>query len=582
MRVSDVTLNSAMVEERLPAKSLQDACARNTAQPSQGHDGHDGNASKPLRPVPGPAQGKAVTPAVDVAGKAAAVSRVSSASLETLPSEAQALTRTEPEAAAAGAPLRSTPSTAQRDLWERLRSNFTLPAHEDPNITRELRWFVAHPEYWDRIRERALPYLHFIVEEVERRGMPGEVALLPVVESGFQPFAYSPGRAAGIWQFIPATGRLYGLKQNWWYDGRRDIEASTAAALTYLDWLSRKFQGNWLLALAAYNSGSGRVSRAIERNRRKGKATDFWALQLPRETRNYVPRLLAIARLVAQSEHYGVNLQPIPDVPYFARVDTGSQIDLVLAAEMADLTIETLYQLNPAFNRWATDPDGPHRLLLPKDRVAVFKDRLAKLPEEKRLRWKRHRIRKGETLSHIARRYGTTVAVLRQTNKLPGNRIRAGKHLLIPVVAVGFDTDTLSVAQGGHEFMPPAGSRLTYTVQPEDSLWAIAKQHQVKVQRLAAWNGMSPTEVIHPGQRLVIRLNGSTLASAEKTTRGPVDAIRKIRYRVRRGDSLDRISKRFKVSIRELRRWNASALTGRYIQPGQTLTLHVDVTRQTL
>ena len=413
------------------------------------------------------------------------------------------------------------------------------------------------------------------------RGVPGEIVLLPVVESAFQPFAYSPGRAAGIWQFIPSTGRLFKLKQNWWYDGRRDIVASTRAAFELLQRLQRKFDGDWLLALAAYNSGGGTVSRAIRKNRKRGRPTDFWSLDLPRETRAYVPRLLAISRIVADPQAFDVHLEPFPYEPFFAEVDIGSQLDLALAADMAGITIEELYRLNPGFNRWATDPDGPHRLLLPVAQVEGFEEELATLEPDQRLRWERHKIRQGETLGHIARRYGTTVKLLRQVNHLRGSRIRAGKHLLIPVSSKQLKHYALSADQRLAKTRSTArkGQRSAYTVRPGDTLWDIARAHGVKLAKLTRWNGMAPGDMLHPGQKLVI-WSTSAARPVSATRVKPGASRQSLRYTVRRGDSLYRIAERFRVSVVDLKKWNT--LPGKYLQPGQKLKLYVDVTEQAL
>ncbi|MDH5591563.1 MAG: transglycosylase SLT domain-containing protein, partial [Gammaproteobacteria bacterium] len=251
------------------------------------------------------------------------------------------------------------------DLWQRIRDGFAI---SQPNLhadtQRQLQWFVNHPDYINRVVERARPYLHYIVDEIERRDMPLEIALLPVVESGFQPFAYSHGRAAGIWQFIPGTGRLYGLKQNWWYDGRRDIIESTRAALDYLQKLHNDFD-DWQLALAAYNCGEGTVGRAIRRNKKAGKGIDFWSLDLPKETSAYVPKLMAVSELIKHPEKYELTLSSIDNSPFLTVVDVGGQIDLALAAKLAEISVDEMYQLNPGFNHWATTPDGPHRLVIP-------------------------------------------------------------------------------------------------------------------------------------------------------------------------------------------------------------------------
>lgn len=473
------------------------------------------------------------------------------------------------------------------DLWERIREGFALPDHGHPRTKAETNWYATHQDYIDRTITRARPYLHYITEEVERRGMPSEIALLPIIESAFQPFAYSHGRAAGIWQFIPATATHYGLKQNWWYDGRRDIIASTGAALDYLESLHKQFDGEWLLALAAYNSGQGTVASAIRYNKRRGRPTDFWSLRLPRETRAYVPKLLAVSDIVAKPEKYGISLESIPNEPYLVTIDTGSQIDLALAAELAGISLEELYRLNPGFNRWATDPDGPHQLVLPVDHANRFREKLAELPKNKRIKWTRYEIREGETLSHIAVRYRTTVSLLREINKLRGNFIKAGDNLIIPVATKHIHDYALTLDQRTRALQnaEKKGLKVTYIVKEGDSFWDIARKYDVSVREIAAWNGMAPRDYIHPGQKLVIWWTDkrTTLANISKATSAGLsqDAItRRIRYTVRKGDSLSRISQKFNVSIRNLRQWN-SLPRGKYLQPGQKLTLFVDVTRQT-
>lgn len=471
------------------------------------------------------------------------------------------------------------------DLWERLRAGYQLPATEHPRIDADIAWYARHQGYLDRVVERAGPYLYLVVEALEKRDMPAEIALLPIVESAFQPFAYSHGRAAGLWQFVPGTGRRFGLRQTWWYDGRRDVAASTEAALDYLTYLHDYFDGDWLLALAAYNSGEGTVASAVRRNKRRGKPTDFFSLDLPRETEGYVPRLLAISRIVATPERYGVALGPIANRPFLARVNIGSQIDLDLVAELAGLSIEDVYRYNPGFNRWATDPNGPHRLLLPVEKVAMFEERLADYPPNRRMSWTRHRIRSGENLGTIAERYRTTVALIKRVNGIRGNLIRAGQSLVIPVARTDLDSYKLSAEQRLAQLQnrDREGEKLEYEVQQGDTLWEIARRFGVGVTTLAKWNGMAPRDTLRPGQKLVIWTRDKTVVSAlnpvnfshpfEETTR------RRIGYTVRRGDSLARISQRFRVSVENLKRWNN--LDGKkYLQPGQRLTLYVDVTRQ--
>jgi membrane-bound lytic murein transglycosylase D len=463
-----------------------------------------------------------------------------------------------------------------------------VPDH--PRVSRELEWFKNHQEYLVRLQDRAQPYLFHIVEEVERRNMPMELVLLPAVESAFQPFAYSHGRAAGLWQFIPATGKRYGLKQNWWYDGRRDVVAATDAALDLLQALNREFDGDWELALAAYNAGSGNVRRAIRKNRKKGKPTDFWSLDLPRETRSYVPRLLALCTVLKDPQEYGLQpMTPIADVPYFTTVDIETQLDLALAAEMAGLELNDLYRLNPGFNRWATDPTGPHRLSIPVENAQQFREKLAQLDPAKRVTWKRYKIRSGDNLGAIARKHGTSVALLRQINKLKGTNIRAGKHLLIPVATRQLDQYAMSADQRKVKIRDTkrSGERILHTVRRGETLWEIARKYKVGHRSLAKWNGMAPRDTLRTGQELVIWVKrGTKVAQAApqslaiNTDRRPPNSQSSVRYRVRKGDSLAKIAQRFNVRIADLKRWNT--FSGKYLQPGQKIKLYVDVTAQTL
>lgn len=469
------------------------------------------------------------------------------------------------------------------NLWTRIRAGMKLPDYSRRRIDMEIRWFAEHQAFLDRVTERAKYYLYFIVDEVQRRHMPTEIALLPVVESAYQPFAYSHGRAAGIWQFIPSTARLYGLKRNWWYDGRRDVVASTRAALDYLQQLHDQFNGDWLLALAAYNSGEGTVQSAIRHNERRGRPTDFWSLRLPAETRGYVPRLLAIAKIVADPTQYGVSLSPIPDKPYFATVNTGSQVDLALVSKLTDLPMNEIYRLNPGFNRWATAPKGPFRVLVPVDKADDFRQGLAEIKPQDRIHWARHRVHRGETLGYIALRYHTTVAMIKQVNNIRGNLIRAGHYLTVPVATERLSRYTLSAEQRhlAIQNTPKGANKIVHEVVAGDTLWDLARAYHVNVRTLAAWNGMAPTDTLHPGHRLVIWTNnGSLLGSLKKSMAAAPDsdmATRRITYRVRHGDSLARISHRFNVSITNLLRWNDLDYH-HYLQPGQKLTLFVDVT----
>lgn len=461
-----------------------------------------------------------------------------------------------------------------RNLWLEIRDKLSLDVPDDRRVQVQQNWYEANPAYMQRVSQRAAPFLYHIFSEVEKRQMPMELVLLPIVESAFDPFAYSHGRAAGMWQFIPGTAKRFGLKQSWWYDGRRDVIASTNAALDYLAYLHNMFDGDWLHALAAYNSGEGRVKGAIRSNRRKGRPTDFWSLDLPKETRAYVPKLLALANIFKHDDEFMAKLPAIDNRPVTELVDVGSQIDLALAADLAGLTLEELHSLNPGYNRWATDPKGPHHLLLPADRVDSFKAELAKVDNSKRLNWVRHQVKRGESLLELAAHYHTSTDVIAQMNNIKGNKIIAGDYLLIPVALKSLDEYALSVDARLEEIQskPRANHRITHVVEPGDTLWDLSQKYNIRYQDLAKWNGMAPGDPLKPGKKLVVWLNE---VSAEQEE---MSVMRTVTYTVRSGDSLARIAGRFKVSIKDIERWN-NLTRKNYLQPGQRLKLHVDVTK---
>ena len=282
------------------------------------------------------------------------------------------------------AEINKTAESHKDTVWARLLSLYSLPKIENERIDREIEWYLNHPQALSTIQKRAEPYLHLILDEVEAKNIPGELALLPVVESAFVPDANSRVDASGLWQFMPATGRMFGLQQNSWYDGRRDIYASTKAATTYLKQLSETFDGDWLLALASYNWGKGNVKKSIEHNEGRNLPTDYWSLRMPNETANYVPRLLAIAKIFANADEYNVNLHHIPNKPYFEVVHLDSQLNLNKAAEMANMSLHDFMKLNPGFNKSKMAPEGagPRRLLIPVAQAESFKENLAQLPFE--------------------------------------------------------------------------------------------------------------------------------------------------------------------------------------------------------
>lgn len=469
------------------------------------------------------------------------------------------------------------PPSPPNDLWVRVRTGLAMDLDQDhPRIKAELNWYKRNKSYFNRVSERAEPYLYFIVKEAEARKVPLELALMPIVESAFDPFAYSHAGASGLWQFMPATGRHYGLQQNWWYDGRRDVVASTRAALDYMKSLHAMFN-DWELALAAFNSGPGRVQNAVNKNRRAGKSTRFWALDLPSETTAYVPKLIALGKIIRNPKKYGVEFEPIPNKPHFAKVKTGGQLDMAKAAKLSGVPLDQLYRLNPGLNRWSTPPEGPHQLIVPVDKAEAFNKELAALPAEKRVKWNRYVVRSGDSLNKIAQKYRTSVDLITNINKLDSSIIRVGQALMIPMAAKDADAYTLTASQrlAAKQNRSINGRyKVEYRVKRGDSFWTIARKYQVSVNELARWNNLSPRKPLKIGQKLAVWKKSSSQnknAIARKI-------VRKVNYKVRSGDSLARIADKFNVNVNQIRDWN-SDLSGKYIHPGQKVTLFVNVTR---
>lgn len=461
--------------------------------------------------------------------------------------------------------------------WVQLRAGFRLPTVEHRLIDAEVARYSGRDAYFDAIARRAEPYLGYLIERIEARDLPAELLLVPIVESAFRPFAYSHARAGGLWQFKPGTAETFGVRMNWWYDGRRDIVAGTEAALDYLTYLHDFFDGNWVLAIAAYNAGEGTVRRARLANERHGEPTDFWHLDLPEQTERYVPRLLALKRILERPHAHGITL-PEPDSERaLTIVELDGQIDLARAAEWAGVSIETLYRYNPGLNRWATAPGGPHRLAVPSAAAPRLRTALAEQGQQRLVQWRRHRVTEGETLNAIADAYDTTVDAIRKANGLDGHTIRVGEHLVIPTASRTQDAYVLSAPnrRRAQQADGPSGrERVDYQVKPGDTLWAVAQEYDVDVRRLADWNGMAPSDPLQPGDRLVVWLDQTAAARGG----GPDERLQKVAYTVENGDSLAAIAQRFNLDVGQIRRWND--LQDTVLQPGQTLQLRIDVTAQ--
>ena len=463
------------------------------------------------------------------------------------------------------------------DLLEKLRDGFSLSPVMNRRVQAELNWFIRNPDYINRVFNRAQRYLPHIVTELEARNLPLEIALLPVAESAFDPFAYSHGRAAGLWQMIPGTARRFGVRQNWWYDGRRDVIDSTKAALDYLEYLHKLQDGDWLNAIASYNTGEGNVLKAKRRNASLSKPTDFWNLPLSRETSAYVPRLLSLVEIIRDPGKFGLVLPEIVDEPQFELIDIESQIDLARAAELAGIDLDTLSAWNAGNNRWATDPAGPHRLILPIDAATMFETAIQTVPVGERIRWKRHKVQNGEAISQIAEQYNVTVSTLRSANNLSSNLIRAGAYLMIPVATKPLSEYSRSAdaRRDRKQNTVRNGIRIEHIVAAGESFWTISRKYGVDMNRLAAWNGTAPKDTLSIGQKLVVWTTNSV---PDKVTSGN-NLTKKLNYTVRRGDSLYLIARRFRITIDQLAHWN-NIDKNKILRPGQRLTMYVDVTAQ--
>ena len=479
----------------------------------------------------------------------------------------------------AGSPAEQTAVvSAYPDLMERIRAGFKLPDDYRSAVDVQLAWYERNPEYLDRVFGRASLYMHYIVEEIERRGMPMELALLPVVESAFEPFAYSKARASGLWQFIPDTGNRFGLPQNWWYDGRRDVVESTRAALDYLQFLHDEFNGDWLLAVAGYNCGERCVARAIARNESQGRSTSFWDLRLPGETRAYVPKLLAMKRLVSDPASLGIEFSPIPNEPYFTKVAVGSQIDLRLAADLAGLSHEELSELNPAFHRWATPPEGPHTLLLPIDAADIFQQNVTQLTADEMLRVNHHVVQAGETLADLATRYGTNVMTIRMLNGLRDADLQPGTDLRVPSGTTQLPEKVLRAAARVDGPEPKTrkkrGRPEVHVVRRGESIWAIARRNGMDARTLMRLNGKKPGDKIIPGERLIVSAAGKSSGSSSSGRRESAgsDGGSRLTHRVARGETLSSIARRYGVSISQLTSWNGIS-ANRVLRVGQRLTI---------
>ena len=517
-----------------------------------------------------------------------------------------------------------------QSLWPAISEHFALQTRENIENSQSLiDWYRKKPYYLKQLGQNAAPYLYYVYQQTLDRQMPAEVALLPMVESNYNPFAYSDRGATGLWQMMPGTGSGFGLDVNWWYDGRRDIVASTKAALDYLQYLYN-YLGDWLLAIAAYDSGEGTVKRAIAHNKKLGKPTDFWSLHLPAETKTYIPKLIALSTLIKNQTDYQIAWPTIKNQPYLASVNMDAQIDINQAAELAGVTLEKIRELNPGFRRWATSPASAYIFLLPLNKIETFKNNLAKLPKDKLTTWLHHVVKPGESLSVIAAEHKTTIDIIKRVNGLKNSIIHPGESLLAPLAYKGKLNIKINRQHGKiAEDKMPGPQYVNHVIEHSDTLDQLAKLYGVTVNQIRYWNTLAYHDKLKIGEKLIIWLNhkpknmdvlnyevsaGDTLsqiATRFNTTTTLLklanhlrnnfirihqhlnipDYIRQIHtsnlidnikdknypiqmitYHVRPGDNLTIIANRLGISIKQLKDWN-NLNTLKYLHPGQPLQL---------
>jgi membrane-bound lytic murein transglycosylase D len=413
------------------------------------------------------------------------------------------------------------------DLWERIRVGFGMANLDDPYVTKWEEWYSSRPDYVARMIDRSRRYLYHIVVEVQQRGMPLEIALLPMVESAFNPIALSTSRAAGIWQFMPSTGTHYGLKQNFWFDSRRDVIAATDSALTYLQKLYAQF-GDWQLALAAYNWGEGNVAKAIDRNQRAGKPTDYASLSMPDETRNYLPKLQAVKNIVSDPDRFNLALADVPDAPYFAVVRTSREMDVKRAAELAEMSVEEFRYLNPHHNRPVIAGADEYAILLPIDKAELFAAKL-ELTDQPLVSWQAYRLRTGESLPQVAARFGMSVETLQAVNGIGTKaRVPAGHMLLVPSQRPEQEPGA-PLAQAVFTTVPQ-GRTFYYRVNRGDTLAGIAARYGVTTADLRRWNNLNQNAVTVGLQLRVTSDLAPNAATSKRAAGGPAKPVKAVNH----------------------------------------------------
>ena len=458
------------------------------------------------------------------------------------------------------------------DVWERIRRGYAMPVLQSKLVDRWVDFYTKDPAYLRRMSERAGQYLYHIVEEIENRGMPTELALLPFVESAFQAEALSRAKAAGLWQFMPATGKAYDLAQNLWRDDRRDILESTRAALDYFEYLHGMF-GDWHLALAAYNWGEGSVQRAIQRAKRRKQPTDYLHLRMPNETANYVPKLEAVKRIISEPARYGITLPDVGNEPFFVTITKPRDIDIETAAELAGMPLEEFRRLNPSYKLPVIVASHNNVMLLPADKLDFFVDNLASWMDSGQplSQWTTYRLQQGETLAQVAGRSGMTEDELRKVNGIPkGRRVLVNSTLLVRSTGTEDQQDIAAELANAKLQLSPTTTwrRVTYRVRSGDTLSGIARRWRITMKSIVTANRLR-SDRLRVGQRLVLTVPNVPRQAIASTQRS--ESSQHVIHRVRSGETLSTIASRYGVSIAQLKMTNR--IRTNLIRPGQRLRI---------
>lgn len=432
------------------------------------------------------------------------------------------------------------------DLWSEIRKSFRLKDYSYiPEVRQQIAWLRAHPSYLTSFSNNSKRYIYYILEEIKARQLPGEFVLMPLIESNYNPFAYSHAGAAGLWQLMPGTGSGLGVKQNWWYEGRRDVKPSTDAALNYLQYLGDFFNKDWLLAIAAYDSGEGTVANAVKKNQLINDKTDFWSLRLPRETKAYLPRLLAVASVIRSPNYHRVPLPKQSYHPYFTEVKIKGQLDLNQAAKIANVPYSEILKLNPGHNRWTTGPNNTESLLIPISSSENFEQKLKKLSKDERMAWSHYTIAEGETLGKIAMDKKSSVSVIKSINHLSSDVIRPGQTLYIPSTKKLSEQNARALRNKidaiNHNQKKNGPHKVLHVVKKGETIRFLQSRYQVSGAAIRFWNQLGSANAIKPGKKLTIWVDKKKLHNT---------------YTVKPGDMFSKIAKNHRLTTQQLKQLN--------------------------